>query len=223
MKLILAPSILSADFGHLGRDIDIVTEAGAEYIHFDVMDGMFVPNISVGLPVLASVRKGTQAVLDVHLMVTKPERYVQEFVKKGADIVTIHYEATDDVAENIRLIKEAGAKVGISIKPATPAEVLFPYLKDIDMALVMSVEPGFGGQAFIPESYDKIRALRSEADRLGIQLDIEVDGGVGTGNIKKLADAGVNVFVAGSSVYKGDAAGNTKELLAIAKGEKEEH
>lgn len=217
MEYILAPSILSADFGSLGKDIDIVVEAGAKYIHFDVMDGMFVPNISVGLPVLASVRKGTDAVLDVHLMVTKPERYVQEFVKKGADIVTVHYEATDCLEENIRLIKEAGAKVGVSIKPATPAEALFPYLKDIDMALVMSVEPGFGGQSFIPESYDKIRALRAEAIRQGLELDIEVDGGVGTGNVKDLKEAGVNVFVAGSSVYRGDAAANTKELLALMK------
>jgi len=217
-KNILAPSILSADFMNLGEDIEEAVKNGAEYIHFDVMDGMFVPNISFGLPVLASTRKGTRATLDVHLMITEPERYVEEFAKQGADIVTFHYEATKDMARTIALIKGAGAKVGVSVKPKTPVDVLFPYIKDLDMILVMSVEPGFGGQSFMEESLDRIAAIRAEAEKQGKELDIEVDGGIGAGNAGRVTAAGANVLVAGSAVFRGNIGNNVKALLNAMNG-----
>ena len=210
---ILAPSILSADFMNLGRDIDETVKAGSKYIHFDVMDGQFVPNISFGIPVLKSVRKGTDAFLDVHLMIIDPENYVEEFVKAGADMVTFHYEATKDIEKNIRLIHDAGAKAGIVIKPNTSAEEIFPYLDKVEMVLVMSVEPGFGGQKFMPESLDKVKAIRKEADQKGYDLDIEIDGGISDKNIAEVVAAGVNIAVAGSAVFKGDITANTKAIL----------
>ena len=177
MKNILAPSILSADFKILGEQLKLTEEAGAEYIHFDVMDGMFVPSISFGMPVLASIKGATTQTLDVHLMVTEPIRYVEEFVKAGADIVTVHYEACEDLQATIDKIHAAGAKVGISIKPKTPVDVLLPYLDQAEMFLIMSVEPGFGGQAFIPESLERISELRNLLNEKGLTTDIEVDGG----------------------------------------------
>lgn len=202
MKRIIAPSVLSADFGHLERDVKMVTRSVAEWVHVDVMDGVFVPNISFGFPVLSAIRKATDKVVDVHLMITEPERYVARFAAAGADWVTFHLEATEQVGECIRLIRERGAKVGISIKPKTPVESLREWISQIDMVLVMSVEPGFGGQQFIPESLDRIREVRLMAEQLNPSLIIEVDGGISSANAAQLYEAGANALVAGSSVFK---------------------
>ena len=215
MKNILAPSILAADFKELGQAIKTIEENGAEYLHYDVMDGIFVPSISFGMPVLASIRSCTNQVMDVHLMITEPIRYIKEFKEAGADLITIHLEACEDVAATIKAIREAGLKVGLSIKPVTEAEAIRPYLDQIDMILVMSVEPGFGGQKFIPESLDKIRALRAMVEEAGVNVDIEVDGGIYQTNVKEVLDAGANIIVSGSGVFKGDIAENTREFMEI--------
>lgn len=215
MKNILAPSILAADFKELGQAIKTIEENGAEYLHYDVMDGIFVPSISFGMPVLASIRSCTNQVMDVHLMITEPIRYIKEFKEAGADLITIHLEACEDVAATIKAIREAGLKVGLSIKPATEAEAIRPYLDQIDMILVMSVEPGFGGQKFIPESLDKIRALRAMVEEASVDVDIEVDGGIYQANVKEVLDAGANIIVSGSGVFKGDIAKNTREFMEI--------
>lgn len=218
MKNILAPSILSADFKILGEQLKLTEEAGAEYIHFDVMDGMFVPSISFGMPVLASIKGATTQTLDVHLMVTEPIRYVEEFVKAGADIVTVHYEACEDLQATIDKIHAAGAKVGISIKPKTPVDVLLPYLDQAEMFLIMSVEPGFGGQAFIPESLERISELRNLLNEKGLTTDIEVDGGIYLKNVAEVLAAGANVMVSGSGVFKGDIKDNTAKFMEILNG-----
>ena len=218
MKNILAPSILSADFKILGEQLKLTEEAGAEYIHFDVMDGMFVPSISFGMPVLASIKGATTQTLDVHLMVTEPIRYVEEFVKAGADIVTVHYEACEDLQATIDKIHAAGAKVGISIKPKTPVDVLLPYLDQAEMFLIMSVEPGFGGQAFIPESLERISELRNLLNEKGLPTDIEVDGGIYHKNVAEVLAAGANVMVSGSGVFKGDIKDNTAKFMEILNG-----
>lgn len=210
---IIAPSILSADFGNLGNDIRIVAEAGAEYIHVDVMDGVFVPNISLGIPVVKSIRKCTDKVFDVHLMITEPIRYVKDFADAGADIITIHVEACKDVEATIEKIRECNVKAAIAINPETPVENVLPYLDKVDMVLVMSVHPGFGGQKFIPDVLDKIPAIKEKLNQLNRQIDIEIDGGINLDNVKTVTDAGVNVIVAGSSIYKGDAAANTKAFV----------
>nr|WP_288555661.1 ribulose-phosphate 3-epimerase [uncultured Mediterraneibacter sp.] len=215
MKNILAPSILAADFKELGQAIKTIEENGAEYLHYDVMDGIFVPSISFGMPVLASICSCTKQVMDVHLMITEPIRYIKEFKEAGADLITIHLEACEDVAATIKAIREAGLKVGLSIKPATEAEAIRPYLDQIDMILVMSVEPGFGGQKFIPESLEKIRALRAMVEEAGVNVDIEVDGGIYQANVKEVLDAGANIIVSGSGVFKGDIAKNTREFMEI--------
>ena len=215
MKNILAPSILAADFKELGQAIKTIEENGAEYLHYDVMDGIFVPSISFGMPVLASIRSCTNQVMDVHLMITEPIRYIKEFKEAGADLITIHLEACEDVAATIKAIREAGLKVGLSIKPATEAEAIRPYLDQIDMILVMSVEPGFGGQKFIPKSLDKIRALRAMVEEAGVDVDIEVDGGIYQASVKEVLDAGANIIVSGSGVFKGDIAKNTREFMEI--------
>ena len=215
MKNILAPSILAADFKELGQAIKTIEENGAEYLHYDVMDGIFVPSISFGMPVLASIRSCTNQVMDVHLMITEPIRYIKEFKEAGADLITIHLEACEDVAATIKAIREAGLKVGLAIKPAPEAEAIRPYLDQIDMILVMSVEPGFGGQKFIPESLDKIRALRAMVEEAGVDVDIEVDGGTYQANVKEVLDAGANIIVSGSGVFKGDIAKNTREFMEI--------
>lgn len=212
----LAPSVLSADFSTLGKDIAVVASAGAELIHLDVMDGKFVPNISFGAPVISSVRKITNAIFDVHLMIEEPIRYLNDFVKAGADIITVHYEACTDAANTLQEIHKAGLKAGLAISPDTPVSVLKPFLKEVDMILIMSVHPGFGGQSFIEESLNKIEDTRSMLQECGRDdVWIEVDGGIGTANIKKVKDAGANVFVAGSAVFKGDMVANTKQLLAL--------
>ncbi len=211
----LAPSVLSADFSTLGNDIATVATAGAPIIHLDVMDGKFVPNISFGAPVISSVRKVTDAIFDVHLMIEEPSRYLEDFSEAGADIITVHYEACQDVAATIMQIREFGVKAGLSISPDTPVDVLKPFLSQVDMILIMSVYPGFGGQKFIEASIDKIKAVRDMADELDLNgLWIEVDGGIGADNIVSVMEAGANVFVAGSAVFKGDMVANVKALNA---------
>ena len=215
MKMILAPSILSADFKILGEQLRITEEAGAQYIHFDVMDGMFVPSISFGMPVLSSIKGATGQVMDVHLMVTEPERYVEEFARCGADSVTVHLEACEDPGKALDMIHSCGVKAGISIKPKTPVEKLIPYLDQAELFLIMSVEPGFGGQAFIPESLERIRHLRELLDERGLGADIEVDGGIYQSNVAEVLEAGANVIVSGSGVFKGDIRKNTEDFMEI--------
>ena len=201
---IVAPSILSADFGNLERDIKMIDRSAAEWVHIDVMDGVFVPNISFGFPIIKPVRKATDKVLDVHLMITEPEKYVKRFVEAGANYVTFHHEACANPRAAIAEIKAASAKAGVSIKPATSAEEIFDYLGELDMVLVMSVEPGFGGQSFMPHSLDKVRALRKEIDEKGYSCLIEIDGGISAKNAREVFDAGVDVIVAGSSVFNAE-------------------
>lgn len=217
MNYILAPSILSADFGILGEQMKKTEKAGAQYIHFDVMDGFFVPSISFGIPVLESVRKTTRQILDVHLMIQEPVRYVSTFAESGADIITVHLEACEDIDRTLSSIRDCKVKAGISIKPGTPVEKLIPYLDKADMFLIMSVEPGFGGQKFIPESLEKIHRLRTLLNEKNIQADIEVDGGIYQHNVEKVLDSGANVIVSGSGVFKGDIEENTERFMEILK------
>lgn len=217
MQYKLSPSILSADFYKLGEDIRQTEENGAEYLHFDVMDGVFVPSISFGMPVLASIKPLVKQVMDTHLMITEPIRYVEAFAKAGADILTIHYEACEDVCATLEKIRECGMKTGLSISPDTPVEVLREFLGEVDMFLIMTVHPGFGGQKLIPETLDKVRELRGMLNERGLETDIQVDGGIYASNIKDALDAGANVIVAGSAVFKGNPGENTKELMEILK------
>lgn len=214
---ILAPSMLSADFKELGKEIRVIEENGAKYLHFDVMDGIFVPSISFGMPVLKSIRSGTNLVCDVHLMITEPIRYVEDFAKAGADLITIHLEACEDVDATISKIKACGCKVGISIKPNTPVSALQPYLEKVDMILIMSVEPGFGGQKFIPSSLEKISETKAMIDASGLTIDIQVDGGIYTHNVEDVLKAGANIIVAGSAVFNGDTKQNTIDMMEILK------
>lgn len=200
----IAPSVLAADFGHLTQEVQMVNRSEAAWIHVDVMDGVFVPNLSFGFPVLRAIRQVATKPLDVHLMITEPERYIARFAHDGADWITFHLEATEDALHCIHLIRESGAKVGISIKPKTPVESLRPILPQVDMVLIMSVEPGFGGQKFISESLDRIRELRRMAEGLNPDLLVEVDGGISSANAGALFEAGANVLVAGSSVFKAE-------------------
>lgn len=217
MKYMLAPSILAADFTELGKQMKMTEDNGAEYLHFDVMDGMFVPSISFGMPVLKSIKKATNQVMDAHLMVQDPIRYIENFKEAGADYVTVHLEACEDLHAALSKIRECGMKVGLSICPETPAEAVREYLPKIDMLLVMCVHPGFGGQKFIPESLDKIRAIRQMITEAGLSVDIEVDGGIYLTNVREVLNAGANIIVAGSAVFNGNPAENTKKFMEILK------
>ncbi len=211
--LILSPSILAADFSVLGEQIKEVQEAGAQYLHVDVMDGSFVPSISFGMPVISSIRRVSDIVFDVHLMIASPERYIEEFAKCGADIITFHLEAVQDPGVVIDKIHALGKKAGLSIKPSTPIEAVLPCLDKLDMLLVMTVEPGFGGQAYIPESTERIRQARKFVEERGLDTDIQVDGGISADNVHVVLEAGANVIVAGSSIFRGDIRRNMKDML----------
>lgn len=214
MKYQLAPSILSANFAELGKDLKEIKEGGADLVHIDVMDGMFVPNISFGFPVIQSIRPYSDLIFDVHLMVEEPTRYIDECKKAGADLVCVHAEACKHLHRTIMQIKESGLKVAVSLNPATPVSVLDYVIGLLDMVLVMSVNPGFGGQSFIETSIQKIKDVRKKANEVGnVELDIEVDGGVTAENVGSLIEAGANIFVAGSAVFKG----NIKENIAAFK------
>ncbi len=212
---ILSPSILSADFWKLGEQIREAQEAGAQYMHIDVMDGIFVPSISYGMPVIKSIRKNTDVFFDVHIMITEPERYAAEFADCGADMVTFHVEATEKVQETIDSIRGKGAKVGISIKPGTPVSAIEPWLEQVDMVLVMTVEPGFGGQKYIDYCTEKVVQVRKLINEKDLTVDVQADGGITLDNVKTVLDAGANVIVAGSSVFKNSITGNVKKFLEI--------
>lgn len=210
---ILSPSILAADFWRLGWQIEQVQQSGAQYLHIDVMDGVFVPSISFGMPVITSLRKQTDIFFDVHIMIQDPERYAAQFVDCGANMVTFHLEATKHIQETIDAIRQAGAKVGISIKPGTPVEAVLPWLEQVDMVLVMTVEPGFGGQKYMDICTEKIRQVRNVITEKNLAVDVEIDGGVTLENISIPLEAGANVIVAGSAVFKGDITANIQALM----------
>ncbi len=214
-EYILAPSILAADFKFLGEQIHMTEEWGAKYLHFDVMDGTFVHNISLGIPILQSIEPGTNQVLDVHLMINEPIRYVEAFEEAGADILTVHYEACQDLESTLKLIRNCGMKVGLSICPETPVQAVIPYLDQIDMLLIMGVSPGFGSQPYFPGTTGRIREARALIDAKDLPVDIEVDGGVHLSNLREVLDAGANVIVAGSAIFKGNPADNTREFMEI--------
>ncbi|HIQ99895.1 MAG TPA: ribulose-phosphate 3-epimerase [Candidatus Scybalocola faecavium] len=211
----LAPSILSADFANLGADVKAVDQAGARYIHIDVMDGAFVPNFSLGLPVIKAIRKYTDKVFDVHLMVEDPAHHLEAFKEAGADIITVHTEACRHLHRTIQTIRSLGVKAGVALNPATPLCVLDYVLEDVDMVLLMGVNPGFGGQEYIPSTTEKIRQLRKIIQSRGLHTDIEVDGGVNRENLEMILDAGANVIVAGSQIFQGNVAENMKDFLQI--------
>lgn len=212
---VVAPSILAADFKKLGSEVETVAKAGAEWIHIDVMDGMFVPSISYGMPVIKCIRSCTDKLFDVHMMVEEPGRYAADMKAAGADLICVHQEACKHLDRTVNQIKELGMKVGVALNPSTPVSTLENILPQLDMVLVMSVNPGFGGQKFIPYTLNKVRELRKLINDKHLDIDIEIDGGVGLNNLRDVLDAGANIIVAGSAVYKGDAAANVSEFLKI--------
>ena len=211
----LAPSILAADFTRLGEQVRAVDEAGAQYIHLDVMDGAFVPSISFGMPEIKSLREITDKVFDVHMMVEEPGRYVEDMCRCGADLITVHAEACTHLDRVVNQIKEGGMRAGVAVNPATPLSVLDPILGELDMVLIMTVNPGFGGQKFIPYTMEKIRSLRRILTERGLAADIQVDGGISSANVREVLEAGANVFVAGSAVFGEDPGARTREFLDI--------
>lgn len=211
----LAPSILSANFAALGEDVKKVERAGAQYLHIDVMDGAFVPSLSLGFPVIQSIRNLTDMVFDVHLMICDPDRYIKEFAGAGADIITVHAEACTHLNRTVASVKEQGIKAGVVLNPATPLTELEYILEDLDMVLLMTVNPGFGGQRYIESCTQKIRHLRRMIAERGLDIDIEVDGGIKLDNVKKVLDAGANVIVAGSAVFGGNVEQNVQDFLKV--------
>ncbi len=209
---LLSPSMLAADFNCLGEQINLLEKAKITHLHIDVMDGMFVPSISYGMPVISSIRKNTNLQFDVHLMIEEPIRYIEEFVKAGANSITIHVESCKNVVATIREIKKFGIKAGITSKPGTPLEMILPYMDKVDMLLIMSVEPGFGGQTFMKESLEKIRFMRKYIDERNLFVMIEVDGGINLSNVKSVKEAGCDIIVAGTAIFEGDILSNIKAL-----------
>ena len=210
MKNYLSPSILAADFWNLGEQVRAVERGGASYLHVDMMDGVFVPSISFGMPILEALKRKTTLLLDVHLMIVEPERYIETVASMGADLINFHLEAAKDPLAVIEKIRSLGKKVGLTIKPATPISALEPYLNLVDMVLIMTVEPGFGGQSLMPDCVEKVRDLRKRAQELGMELDIEVDGGVKASNLEMILEAGANVIVAGSAIFGGNPEERTR-------------
>ena len=213
-EFILSPSLLAADFSKLGEQISVLNDNNIKYIHIDVMDGMFVPSVSFGMPVISSIRKCSKAVFDVHLMIEEPARYIEEFKKAGADLITVHIEACKHLNRTLDMIRQTGLKVGVALNPSTPLDSLKYVLDMVDMVLIMSVNPGFGRQSYIDNITDKIKELKTIIDERNLDIDIQVDGGINKDNIKSIYDAGANVIVAGTAVFKGNISENIEELYS---------
>lgn len=214
----LSPSILSADFSRLGEQIKELDEAGAQYVHIDVMDGMFVPSISFGMPIIRAIRGCSDRIFDVHLMIEEPGRYIADFAEAGADLITVHAESCKHLDRTIESIKERGLLAGVALNPATPVSAISCLLEKVDMVLIMTVNPGFGGQKLIPYTIDKVRELKQLLDEKGLKTDIEVDGGINLSNVREVMEAGANIIVAGSAVFSGNVTENTENFLKIING-----